>query len=108
MHIPTKVKMSSTMPPIKQNWRCGLGRAQAWQTNGLGHVADDSNQESWKMVEYLTGQIDACQHDVLRVMVKTAESEVKALEKQQSRSCHFVWKGERLADLLHFALVVFA
>lgn len=60
------------------------------------------------MVEYLAGQIDACQHYVLRVMVKTAESEVKALEKQQSCSCHFVWEGECLADLLHFSLVVLA
>lgn len=60
------------------------------------------------MVEYLAGQIDACQHDVLGVMVKTAESEVKALEEKQSCSGHFIRKGERLADLLHLALIVLA
>lgn len=68
-----------------------------------GYVADER-----KLVEYLAGQIDACQHDVLGVMVETAESEVEALEEKQSCSRHFIWKGKRLADLLHLALIVFA
>lgn len=60
------------------------------------------------MMEYLTGQIDACQHDVFGIMVQTAEGEVEALEEQQSCGCHLVWKGQCLADLLHLALIVLA
>lgn len=33
------------------------------------------------MLNYLAGQINARQHDVLGIMIKTAEREVKALEK---------------------------
>lgn len=41
---------------------------------------------------YLTGQIDACEHDVLGVMVKAAEGKIEALEEEDSCRCHFVWK----------------
>ena len=56
----------------------------------------------------LASQVDACQHDVLRIMVKAAELQVEAFEEKQRRSGNFVWEGERLADLLHFALIIFA
>lgn len=57
---------------------------------------------------HLASQVDACKHDVLGVVVKAAECQVKAFEEQQGCSGDLVWEGESLADLLHFGLIIFA
>lgn len=56
----------------------------------------------------LASKIDACQHDVLRVMIQTAEAQVETLEEQHSCSCNLGWKSQGFADLLHLGLIVLA
>lgn len=73
---------------------------------------DDTKQSSQLVSSHLACQVNACQHDILGVMVKGAAAKVEAFEERKCCSLHFrleaICSCQLLAELLHLGLVVFA
>ena len=61
---------------------------------------------------HLTCKVDACQHDVLGVMIEGATAKVEAFEECQGCALHFGLEAkcprQLLAELLHLGLIEFA